>query len=196
MYFYFLSGTTYVQNYEAVGITNKENATLNKQTTSSFFRLEFFKTPNDETPDRTNRKLVFAKNILIPSGEKYYYTSNNFNDYVFVPVFIGSSYRNKENMYFFWFQDETPYDETQLTGNTFYMTAKFFNGDDGSVIDFVNNCFNTSYEIVENEDMYYKVLIDMNEYSYRVFEYNGSVGDRCGLRSNPIKFYEKGGGNC
>jgi len=195
-YFYFLSGDTYVQNYEAVGITNSENSTLTKQTTKSFFRLEFFKTPNDEQPNRDNRKLVFGKNIQIPSGEKYFYTSNNFNDYVYIPVFIGSNYKNKENNYFFWFQDETPYNETQLTGNTFYMTAKFFNGDDGTVIDFVNNCFNSSYEIIEGEDMYYKVIIDMDEYSYMVYEYDGNIGERKGFSDNPIRFYEKGGGNC
>lgn len=195
-YFYFLSGSTYVQNYEAAGITNSENSKLTKQTTKSFFRLEFFKTPNDETPDRSNRRLVFAKNLPITSSEKYFYTKNDFNDYIYVPVFIGSNYRNKENMYFFWFQDETPYDETQLTGNTFYMTAKFFSSDDGSVLDFTNSCFDTSHQIVESEDMYYKVLIDMNDYSYMVYEYDGNMGVRSGTRSNPIKFYEKGGGNC
>jgi hypothetical protein len=196
IYFYFISGSTYVQNYEAIGLSKTENSKLTKQLTSSFFRLEFFKTPNDESPNRTNRKLVFAKNIVIPSGEKYFLTSNNFNDYIYVPVFIGSNYKNKENMYFFWFQDDTPYNETQLTGNTFYMTAKFFNGDDGSVIDFVNNCFSTSHQIVESDDMYYKVIVDMNEYSYIVYEFDGTIGDRCGVRNNPIKFYEKGGGNC
>lgn len=195
-YFYFLDGSTYVQNYESIGISNSENASLTKQTTNSFFRLEFFKTPNDEMPNRDNRKLVFGKNLDIPSGEKFYLTKDDFNKYIYVPVFVGSNYTNKENMYFFWFEDETPYDETSLTGNTFYMTAKFFNGNDGSIIDFANNCFSPSYEIVEGEDMYYKVIIDMNEYSYQIFEYDGTVGDRRGIRSNPIKFYEKGGGNC
>lgn len=195
-YFYFLSGGTYVQNYEAVGITNSENAKLTKQTTNSFFRLEFFKTPNDESPDRSNRRLIFAKNLDLPIGEKFYLTMNDFNDYVFVPVFIGSNYKNKENMYFYWFQDDTPYDETELTGNTFYMTAKFFNGGDGSILDFTNTCFDTTHEVDETQDMYYKVIIDMNNYSYRIHEYDGTMGDRAGTRSNPIKFYEKGGGNC
>ena len=44
-YFYFLSGNTYVQDYSPVDISYQENELLLKQTTNSFFRLEFYKTP-------------------------------------------------------------------------------------------------------------------------------------------------------
>jgi hypothetical protein len=149
--------------------------------------LEFFKTPNGVKPDRTNRKFVFAKNLSLPLGEKYFHT--DFNDYIFLPVFMGSNYRNKENMYLFWFQDESPFSGTTITGNTFWMTAKFYNAEDGSISDFVNkpNLSDTFsddrvgtgstksvifYEkkstdsITEYEDLYYKVTIDKSDYSY------------------------------
>ena len=187
--FYFLnSGSTYVNDYEPTGLSNRENALMLKQTVKSFFRLEFFKTPNGVKPDRTNRKLVFAKNLSLPLGEKYFHT--DFNDYIFLPVFMGSNYRNKENMYLFWFQDESPFSGTTITGNTFWMTAKFYNAEDGSISDFVNKPNFTDvvsdgrigksgnpikfYEknslsgYTEYEDLYYKVTIDKSDYSYMV----------------------------
>jgi len=186
--FYFLNGSTYVNDYEPTGLSNKENALMLKQTVKSFFRLEFFKTPNSVKPDRTNRKLVFAKNLSLPLGEKYFHTT--LNDYIFLPVFMGSNYRNKENMYLFWFQDESPFSGTTITGNTFWMTAKFYNAEDGSISDFVNKPNFTDvvsdgrigksgnpikfYEknsisgYTEYEDLYYKVTIDKSDYSYMV----------------------------
>ena len=114
--FYFLNGSTYVNDYEPTGLSNKENALMLKQTVKSFFRLEFFKTPNSVKPDRTNRKLVFAKNLSLPLGEKYFHTT--LNDYIFLPVFMGSNYRNKENMYLFWFDNESVLTDTNLSGTT------------------------------------------------------------------------------
>ena len=80
-------------------------------------------------------------------------------------------YRNKENMYFFWFQDDSALDETSLTGTTFWMTAKFYNAEDGSIMDFVKSDIGSS-EVNETNDMYYKVVIDKTNYSYQVFRYN------------------------
>jgi hypothetical protein len=191
-YFYFLDGTSQYTNgidYNLVGITSQENAKMLKQSTESFFRLEFYKTPNDDVPDRTNRRLVFAKNLSLPLGEKYFYTT--LNDYIHLPVFTGSNYRNKENMYLFWFQDETAFNETTLTGNTFWMSARFFNAKDGSVIDFTTTGLTSVQEVVEYRDMYYKVVINKTDYSYQVFNYNGTVGSRVGFSNQPIKFYEK-----
>jgi hypothetical protein len=193
-YFYFLSGSTYVQNYEATGLTNEENSKMLRQSTESFFRLEFYKTPNDEAPERMNRRLVFAKNLSLPIGERYFYTGGTTNDYLYVPVFTGSNYRNKENMYFFWFQDESAFNETTLTGNTFWMTARFFNAKDGSINDFMNfstSGYTSSTEVLEYRDMYYKVQIDKTDFSYIVYQYTGTTGNRIGTRNNPIKFYEK-----
>lgn len=188
--FYFLSGSTYVPDYSPIGITPKENAKMLKQSTESFFRLEFYKTPNDIAPDRTNRRLVFTKHLSLPLGEKYFYTGDGINDFIFKPVFMGSNYKNKENMYLFWFQDDSVLNETTLTGDTFFMTAKFFNAKDGSIIDFVKS--NLSVEVDESDDMYYKLVIDKSNYSYQIFRYNSSsTGNRIGESNDPIIFYEK-----
>ena len=202
-YFYFLTtGKTYEPDYNIVGIDTHENAKMLKQATKSFFRLEFYKTPiisgtTCEAPSRINRKLVFAKNLSLPLGEKYFYNGNNINEFIHFPVFMGSNYRNKENMYLFWFQDESVLTGTTLSGNTFWMTAKFYNAEDGSIIDFVNDIYSTGKTINDTTDMYYQVVIDKSDYSYKTYKYTGSTiseSDRVGKSSVPIKFYQRGGG--
>ena len=118
-YFHFLDNNNRYTNgldYSLVGISPEENSKMLKQSTESFFRLEFYKTPNNEPPTRINRKLVFTRTLSLPLGEKYFYTT--LRDYIHVPVFMGSNYKNKENMYLFWFQDESVLNGTTFTGNT------------------------------------------------------------------------------
>jgi hypothetical protein len=197
--FYFLadstSASTYTQDYRVMDITLDDNYKMLKQSTESFFRLEFYKTPNNDAPTQTNRRLVFAKNLTLPLGEKIFFTGTTvvggvpLNEYIFFPVFTGSNYRNTENMYLFWFMDETPFNETNITGNTFFMTAKFYNAKDGSIIDFVNK--NKLTEVNEEDDLYYKMVIERTDFSYQVFTYSGGTEDRIGVTNNSIKFYER-----
>ena len=275
--FYFVSGSTYVQDYRAtnVNITLRENELMLRQSTESFFRLEFYKTPTVisntgttltcEPPTRQNRRFVSAKNLSLPLGEKFLYTSTTSSFYIHIPVFTGSNYRNKENMYLFWFDDESNLEDINLSGtitldqytfnntgstiqtilfkneineitqvnipigtisligwtgqsfninnvnvtynkrsdgspiyhgiNSFFMTAKFFNGKDGSILDFTNSGFTSSYVITEEKDMYYQVDFDHYDRTYQIYKYDGiSKGDRVGNGSSlSIKFYEKGG---
>lgn len=205
--FYFLSGSTYIQDYEAIGITKRENELMLKQSTESFFRLEFFKTPISgstyETPTRQNRRLVFTKNLSLPLGEKFFYTGQNFGYFIHVPVFMGSNYKNKENMYLFWFEDESVLEETDLIGtetsNTFFMTAKFFNAKDGQILDFTNRALSTGATIDEKNDMYYQVDFNLTGRTYQIYKYSGGTrGERVGISNSgltkTIQFFEKGGG--
>jgi len=284
--FYFISGGTidrYVLDYQPVGITTQENELMTKQATESFFKLEFYKTPHIidnngnvvgyEPPTRKNRRLVNSRNLSLPLGEKFFYEGINSSYYLHVPIFTGSNYRNKENMYLFWFDDETALEDTDLSGtktldrysffnssssektiffndinnntiqlnipttgltiagwtgqtfnytnisyiiqknfndppdektpyyhgmNTFFMTAKFYDGKTGEVIDFTNYGFNKNHSFTEENDMYYQVDFDHYERTYMIYKYSGGTrGGRVG-RSNPnytepINFYEKGG---
>jgi hypothetical protein len=207
-YFYFLTGSTYVQDYVPQGISSRENELMLKQSTDSFFRLEFYKTPHIlnnngqvigyESPTRVNRKLVFSRNLALPLGEKMFY--NTLNGYIHLPVFNGNNYRNKENMYLFWFEQEDVFVETNLSGtpssNTFFMTAKFYNAKNGNIVDFTNSGFTQSHEVIEESDMYYQVDIDRINHTYQISNYNGTIkGSRVGTVSgttiNAVKFYEK-----
>jgi hypothetical protein len=190
--FYFLSGNTYVPDYAPTDFTFKENSEIKSSFKNSFFRLEFFKTPNNELPNRINRRLVFAKNLSTALGEKYFFESINM--LIHKPIFNGSNYRNKENMYLFWFQDESVFNETTLTGDTFWVSAKFFNAKDGSIIDFTNKNLTTGTtpllngrvgitnnpivfyqkgingdEVIEESDMYYRMVINKNDYTYQIY---------------------------
>jgi hypothetical protein len=193
--FFFIDANTSYNNgldYSLVGIAPKDNANMIKTSTESYFRLEYFKTPNNEPPTRMNRKLVFSKNLQLPIGEKFYY--NTLRQNIYVPVFMGSNYRNKENMYLFWFQDDTVLSDSTLSGNTFFMTAKFLNASDGSIIDFTNSRLLTTDVISESADLYYKVVINKSGYTYSVYNYDGTQNERVGNGlSNSINFYEKGG---
>jgi hypothetical protein len=149
--FYFrTSGATpnYVLDYNPIGITTKENELMLKQSTESFFRLEFFKTPGVisntgttltcEPPTRQNRRLVNSRNLSLPLGEKYFYTTTNSGYYIHVPVFTGSNYRNKENMYMFWFDDESTLTDTNLSGTTTLDKYVFGTGSTIQTILFTN----------------------------------------------------------
>lgn len=184
-------------DYDLVGIDPSENAKMLKQTTKSFFRLEFYKAPDGELPERMNRRLVFAKNLALPLGERVYFTAPNpqisgyISDFIYVPIFMGSNSRNKENMYLFWFEDDTALTESILTGNTFYMSARFFNADDGSIINFANKSLSQTENVDENKDLYFLVEIDRDTGTYEIFEFtDGTKGSRIGKTDNPIKFYE------
>ena len=146
-----------------------------------------------EPPTRINRKLVFSKNLSIPLGEKFYY--NTLRQNIHIPVFMGSNYKNKENMYLFWFQDDTVLSDSIFKGNTFFMTAKFMNATDGSMLDFTTKNLEIGEEIVEQKDMYYKIDINKTDYSYKVYKYNGELTTDVDLvgngMNNAIKFYEK-----
>jgi hypothetical protein len=186
--FFFYDGEKYVCDYSPTGISLNENSKMLKQSIESFFRLEFFKTPNDELPSRSNRRLVFAKNLSLPIGEKVLYNQEGKTYNIFKPIFTGSNYRNKENVYLFWFQDDSVLNETTLTGNTFYMTAKFYNAKDGSITDFVKT--DLDREVNESIDMYYKVVIEKEGYTYNVLNNDERIGVNT-ISFNPIVFYER-----
>lgn len=161
-----------------------------------------------EAPYRQNRKLVFAKNLSLPLGEKYLYSDNGIKFHIHVPVFQGTNYRNKENMYLFWFEDESVLDDTfyfgNKIGNTFFMSAKFFNAKTSDIIDFTNSGFTSGHSVNDTSDMYYQVDFNHANRTYRVYPYTGGtaifktgstmnqrVGWNTGQTFNPIKFYEK-----
>ena len=99
-------------------------------------------------------------------------------------------------MYLFWFPDNTVY-----TGTTFYMTARFFNAEDGSILRFLNrdltvnnsglvddtrvgttsspiNFFEMNPNVNTNpeENVYYRVLFKRPEHTYKIIR---GLGDNC-----------------
>lgn len=194
-YFYFLDSNGQHTNgldYTYQGI-NQQDDKLRADLKNSFFRLEFYKTPDNDPPNRSNRRLVFAKNLSLPVGERCILTGTT--SFRYVPVFTGSNFKNKENMYLFWFEDDTVLEETTLTGGTFFMTAKFYNAVNGDRIQFANKSV-SSANLVEEDDLYFEVFMDRSNapsYNYDVSDYDSSGtvrGNRRGTSDSPIKFYQ------
>lgn len=187
-YFYFSNfsgGTDNGLNYEFVGLSSEENSKLLRSNNTSFFRLEFYKVPEGENPNSNNRKLVFTKHLPIPMGEKVFYRP--INQEIFVPVFMGSNDRNKENMNLYWFQDGSVLEGTTLSGNTFYLAIKYYNTIDGTSIPFLNKPKNVLSPIDEEEDIYRRVEFNQDNYTYVI--YSGITTDNRGGTISPIKSY-------
>ena len=158
--FYFISGGTidrYVLDYQPIGITTQENELMTKQSTESFFKLEFYKTPHKldsngnvigyEPPTRKNRRLVNSRDLSLPLGEKFFYEGINSGYYLHVPIFTGSNYRNKENMYLFWFDDETALEDTDLSGTKTLDRYTFNNSSSSEQTIFFNDVNNNSVQL-------------------------------------------------
>lgn len=188
-YFYNSSGThAGGLNYELIGLSSEDNYKIGRSDKTGFFRLEFYKVPSGETPTTINRKLVFTKNFPITTGEQVYYSPVKHN--IYVPVFLGGNYRNKENMYLYWFQDNTALSGSIYDGSDFYLSAKFYNAVDGTSITFLNKELTPLDIIDEENDVYRKVVLNSSNYTYKI--YTGITEDHRGglsTRETPLRWY-------
>jgi hypothetical protein len=158
----------------------------NETYSNSFFRLEFYKTENNDKPTRFNRKLVSTTAIPTNYGEYYY--NKSLNNYIQIPLFISTNFKNADIQSLFWFQNEENILSSLFTGNTFWITAKFFNSNDGFIYDFINN--NKTSNIKDTEDTYFKLIIDKENFTYSIYNMND---DRVGTSLKPLIFYQKNG---
>lgn len=188
-FFYFKDSNDTYNNgldYSLFGISPQDNSRLVKGTTGSFFRLEFYSTPN-----LGDQKLLFTKNINITSGQKVF--DLNINDFIYVPVFKSNSIYNNEVSNIYWFNNEDVY-----SGLTFYMTARFFNSYDGSITQLLNKNLTTqntisnnvrvgtynspinfyendsSYNVTVENDFFYKVILNRTNMTYTITTYFGN----------------------
>lgn len=170
----------YTQDYNVIGLTYMENSMLLRETKKSFFKLEFYKTKNNESPTKYNRILVSSKMISIPLGEKTFF--DPINDTIHSPVFRGGSVKNTEIMNFYWFEDESNIISDEYTGDTFWMYGKFYNSDNGDILGFST----IENETPTEDDLYYQLKL----YTNGTYEITNN-GERIGTKDNPIKFFEK-----
>lgn len=186
-FYFYNNSSTHVGglDYELIGIKSDENKKLTNSNNPCFFRLEFYKTPNNVLPNRNNRKLAFTKMLLVPSGEKVFY--KKIFDYIYVPIFRGSSYLKNENVDLYWFYDDDVLKGSIYSGDTFYLTVRFYNTLDNSIYNFTNKSLTPTQTISEENDVYYKFVLDKTTLTFQLFD---STGNRIGLTDNPIKFYE------
>jgi len=97
--------------------------------------------------------------------------------------YIGS---DKEGFFIYWLKKRN-----FLNIDTFYMTAKFFNGGTGQFTKMMTvpqTSLSSQYDFPPDEYFYYKVQLDYPSQTYELFTYPGLI--KAGTTTNPIKWYE------
>lgn len=158
-----------------------------KPFTKSFFKLDLYDSPND-----TEQTIYLTLIIPVQQGKKTSVTNNTISNYLtsvdltepkFTLDCIGA---NKEGFYIYWINNTRFVNVTQ-----FYMSAKFFNGNNGKFYRLMNRSqgsMGSKYTFDPEKYFYQKVILNYNTGLYSIFDIQTNV--RIGSSSNPINWYE------
>lgn len=177
--------STYQNNYTSIGFLNQDIYSNNDYFKKSFFRLEYYKTENNELPSKLNRRLVATKVINLNDGTIFY--DQTIKENIFKPYFISSTILNKSINNFYWFTDDTVVKNSNLDNNIFWISAKFFNAKNGYVYDFINK--NKQFLIDDTNDIYFKMTLN-SDYTYIIQDMDNYI---IGNKQTPITFYQRNG---
>ena len=150
--------------------------------TKSFWKLDFYDTPTTRT-----QKSYFTVILPVQQGKFQPAVLNNTTNVTIKrPSYQLDYIGDKEGFFLYWLKSRQ-----FLNINTFYITAKFFNGATGQFIKMMKAPQSTLpnfFDFPAEEYFYYKVDLDYITQTYQVFDY--PLGTRAGTTSNPIKWYE------
>jgi hypothetical protein len=198
--FYFYSGgsldniTSWNIDYMSEGFTPQDLYYFNNNFSNSFFKLDFYDTPDEK---RQTNYLT----IIIPTQQGLKMDTQMQRNVVSVkkPKFILDYVGDKEGFFIYWLKKKT-----FLDIDTFYMTAKFFNAKTGQFTKMmtgrgddpldntngpqsnVNPGTENKYDFDNLLYFYYTVKLDYQKQTYQVFN---TYGQRLGTNI-PIKWYE------
>lgn len=152
--------------------------------TKSFFKLDFY-----DTPDEKTQKNYFT--IVIPVQQGLFQTAQLSNLLppidIRIPTFKLDFLGDKEGFFIYWLRKRDYIDI-----NKFYMSAKFFDGKTGVFIRMTNtpqtSMTPSKFTFNSNDYFYYFVQLDYNNIVYEVSK--TSNGQRVGDVTNPIKWYQ------
>jgi hypothetical protein len=151
----------------------------------SFWKLDFYDTPNN-----INQKAYIT--IILPTHQGLLQTTQlGFFQNVLIkkPKYVLDYLGDKEGFFIYWLKKRN-----YLDINTFYMSAKFFNGNTGQFIRMLNRpqyqLTNTSdpFSFSQEDYFYYRVNLDYSAQKYEVYKFPNIV--RVGTETEPIKWYE------
>jgi hypothetical protein len=155
-----------------------------KPFTKSFFKLDFYDTPEDKT-----QTLYFSIILPVQQGLTESASINIILPNVDIkkPKFILDYIGDKEGFFIYWLRKR---DFINL--DEFYMSAKFFNGRTGLYVTMTNTpqplITPSRFNFLGNDYFYYKVNLDYTTNTYEVLQ--TSTNARVGDSLNPIKWYE------
>jgi len=148
----------------------------------SFWKIDFYDSPTTRT-----QKSYFTVILPVQQGLTQATVLNNTTPVTIrKPKYVLDYIGDKEGFFLYWLKGRG-----FLNINTFYMTAKFFDGGTGQFIKMMNtqqNLLPNMYDFPPESYFYYKVDLDYPTQTYQVFNY--PTGNRAGTVSNPIKWYE------
>jgi hypothetical protein len=181
--FYLYNPTTdsWANSYTGVSTTNQIYY-FEPGFTKSFWKIDFYDSPTT----RTQKNYI---TIILPVQQGLTQTTTlNGGNVVEIkrPTYVLDYIGDKEGFFIYWLKSRQ-----FLDISTFYMTAKFFNGNTGEFIKMMTteqSTMSNPYDFSPEEYFYYKVDLDYETQTYQVFNYPN--GDRVGTISNPIKWYE------
>jgi hypothetical protein len=174
--------------YNSQGFTNEEIYYTSKPFLNSFFKLDFYDTNQTKT-----QKNYFT--IILPanqSTDELKSISNFLPDVkISIPKYNLDFINQKEGYFIYWLKSREFYNL-----DTFYMSAKFFNGSTGQFVRLINTSqadpelASNKYNFSEESYFYYKLKLDYSNFDYEVFNYKTGTDIRIGSMTNPIKWYE------
>lgn len=150
--------------------------------TKSFWKLDLYDSPHlrDQQPYITI--ILPVQQGLLESTVLNSTTNVEIKKPKYVLDYIG----DKEGFFIYWLKKRD-----FLNIDTFYMTAKFFNGGTGEFIKMMNvpqTSLSSAFDFPPDEYFYYKVKLDYPTQTYELSTYPGLI--KAGTTTNPIKWYE------
>ena len=195
--FYFYSGgsmndiNNWRVNYLSEGFTPQEVYYYENNFANSFFKLDFYDTPDEKK--QTNYLTVI---LTTQQGLKMDTQMQRTLVSIKKPEFILDYVGDKEGFFLYWLKKRT-----FLNINTFYMSAKFYNAKTGQFVTMMTGKGTTPFDLTNGPQallnrnkyafdntqfMYYTVKLDYPTQTYQVFN---TYGQRLGTNL-PIKWYE------
>lgn len=194
--FYFFTGqsiTTSVPanwglTYTSQGFTNTEIYYTTKPFLNSFFKLDFYDTNESKT-----QKNYFT--IILPANQSQDELTSistflpKVN--VSIPKYKLDYIKQKEGYFIYWLKSKDFYNL-----DTFYISAKFFNGSTGQFVRMINTnqaapeITFSKFKFREDIYFYYKLKLDYSDFTYQIFDYKTGTDIRVGSESSPVKWYQ------
>jgi hypothetical protein len=172
-------------SYLNEGFSVQEVYYFSKPFTKSFFKLDFY-----DTPDESNQQIYLSVILPIQQGLTQTAVINSLIPPVEIKkptMILDSIGADKEGFYIYWLRSRDFIDISQ-----FYMTAKFFNARLGVFKQMTNTRQDlitpNKFQFNNADYFYYKVNLDYDNKTYEVFSTSTQL--RVGDSASPIIWYE------
>ena len=193
--FYFYSGgslndiNNWRINYLGEGFTPQEVYYYENNFSNSFFKLDFY-----DTPDEKAQKNYLT--IILPTQQGLYMETQMQRTLVNIkkPKFVLDYVGDKEGFFIYWLKKRN-----FLDIKTFFMSAKFYDAKNGYFTKMMNmpqsSIVGDKFTFDSTQYFYYRVELDYEKQNYQVFNMNptqtlySNLGNRAGA-TIPIKWYE------